>query len=107
MILTTAKHKFKSKPTTIDQIRFASKAEAKYYILLRSLEKSGEVVGFLRQVPLHFVSGIKYVMDFLVFYVDGTCEAIDVKGYETPEFKIKLKLIQQEYPWLNLKIVKA
>lgn len=101
-----ATHKFHAKPTEINGIRFASKAESRYYNQLKLLEKSGEVVGFLRQTPIHFSSGIKYVLDFLVFYADGTCCAIDVKGFETPEFKLKLKLLEDEYPWLDFKIVK-
>lgn len=102
-----ARHKFHAKPTTIDSIRFASKAEARYYQELKLLKLSGEVIGFLRQTPIHFESGIKYVLDFLVFYADGRCEAVDVKGVETPEFKLKKKLLDDEYPWLDFRIVKC
>lgn len=71
------------------------------------MQKGGAVVGFLRQTPLHFKSGTKYVMDFLVFNADGSCVAVDIKGVETPEFKIKKKLIEDEYPWLDFKIIKS
>jgi hypothetical protein len=100
-----AQHKFHAKPTTIDNIKFASKLEARYYQHLLLLQRGGAVVGFMRQVPLHFKSGNKYVMDFLIFNSDGTCVAVDVKGVETKEFKIKRRLIEDEYPWLDFKTV--
>jgi hypothetical protein len=45
-------------------------------------------------------------MDFFVFYPDGTCEGIEIKGFETKEWKIKEKLIHAHYPWLTLKVIK-
>lgn len=36
-------HKYHAKPTTVDGIRFASKAEARRYSELRLLEKAGEI----------------------------------------------------------------
>lgn len=102
-----AAHKFHAKPTTINSIRFDSKLEAKYYAQLLLLKRAGEVIGFLRQVPLHFECGSTYRLDFLVFLADGSCQAIEVKGMETPEYKIKKKLIDLEYPWLDLKVVTA
>lgn len=70
------------------------------------MEQAGEVVGIFRQVPLHLAPGVTYRMDFLVFYSDGTAEGIEVKGFETPEWKIKKKLIADKYPWFELRIVK-
>jgi len=100
-------HKFKAVRTATNNIKFASKLEARYYNHLLLLQQGGRVVGFLRQTPIHFKSGVKYVTDFLVFYMDGSCAAIDVKGVETPEFKLKKKLIEDEYPWLDFKVVKS
>lgn len=100
------RHKFHAKPTTIDSIKFGSKAESRYYQKLKLLQASGEVVGFLRQTPVHLPGGIKYVMDFLVFYSDGHCEAVEVKGYETKEWIMKKKMLDEFYPWLEITIVK-
>ena len=91
-------HKFKARQTINDGIKFASKKEAKYYEHLKTLKKSGEVLFFLRQVPFHLVSNVKYICDFQVFYTDGTIKFIDVKGYETPEFKLKKKQVEALYP---------
>ncbi len=100
------RHKYNAKATEVDGYKFDSKAEANYYTLLKVQEIEGSIVGMLRQVPLHLAPGVTYRMDFLIFYSDGTCEGVEVKGFETPEWKIKKKLIEKEYPWLTLKIVK-
>ena len=100
------KHKFHAIRTETDGIKFPSKKEARYYTNLKILQQSGEIVGFFRQVPLDLPGGITYKMDFLVYHSDGTWEAIEVKGYETSEWKLKYKLVKEAYPWLNLKIVK-
>jgi len=98
------KNKYNNKRTVVDGINFQSILEAKYYIKLKAWVELGEVVGFFRQVPLDLAGGIKYRMDFLIFFKDGTCECVDVKGVETKEFKLKKKLIEEAYPWLDLKI---
>lgn len=100
------RHKFNAVKIQYDGFKFPSKKEGKYYLDLKLRVKSGEVVGFFRQTALHFPGNIKYVMDFFVFHSDGTCEAIEVKGYETKEWKIKQKLIKQHYPWLKLRVIK-
>jgi hypothetical protein len=38
-----------------------------------------------------------YVADFLVTYKDGTEKVVDVKGFETPVFKIKRILFELKY----------
>ena len=100
-----ARHKFHAKPSKADGIHFDSKKEKEFYHKLKILQKAGEVVGFLRQVPIRFSSGTKYVMDFLVFYSNGTCKGYEIKGYETDSWKIKSKLIADEFPWLDLEVV--
>ena len=102
-----ARHKFNAKPTIKNNIRFDSKGEARQYEKLLLLQKSGQIVGFLRQVPIHLKCGIRYTIDFLVFYADGSCEGIEYKGYETPDWVIRHKLALEEYPWLPIKIVKS
>ena len=100
------RHKFGAVATITDGIRFDSKKEARFYGELCLRKKEGEVIGFLRQVPMHLSGGIRYTMDFLVFYANGECEGIEVNGYETKEWKLKQKLIKAEYPWFKLRVVK-
>jgi len=99
-------HKFNAVRTEVDNHKFPSKLEANYYKKLKLLQQAGEVIGFFMQVPLHFKCGTTYRMDFLVFYADGTCKGVETKGILTPDFKIKAKMVEQEYPWFDLEIVK-
>ena len=99
------KHKFRAKPTTIEGIRFDSKLEARYYSNLKERVKTGEVVMFLRQTPLHLPGNVKYVVDFTEFHSDGTVHFIDCKGMETKEFIMKKKMVEDLYP-IEIEIVK-
>lgn len=98
-------HKFNAKRTEIDGIKFSSSLESKYYQYLNLLIKSGEVVFFLRQVPFHLPGGVKYVVDYQIFNSDGSCKFVDVKGFETSEFKIKKRIVESLYP-VEIEIVK-
>lgn len=91
-------HKFQAVAVNDDGHRFSSKLEYKYCKYLELLQKAGEVVFFLRQVPFHLPGGVKYVCDFAVFYNDGRCDFVDIKGVETAEFKTKKRLVEAIYP---------
>jgi len=99
-------HKFHAQPTEADGIKFASKAEARYYQFLKARQAGGEVVFFLRQVPFHLPGGVKYVADFVTFDADGSCHVIDVKGMETPAFRAKRKQVEALYP-IVIEVVKG
>lgn len=92
------KHKFKAKPVTDDGIRFASKKEHKRYTELKLLQKYGEVVFFLRQVPFYLPAGVKYLCDYQVFWNNGNVTFEDVKGMKTPMYILKKKQVEQLYP---------
>lgn len=97
------RHKFRAIPTTVDNIRFSSKKEAKRYQELKILEKAGAVSDLRLQVPYELaVNGMKickYVADFVYQgwdYDDKTWFTVieDCKGYKTPEYKLKAKLMK-------------
>lgn len=92
------KHKFRAIPTELDGIKFASRKEARRYRELRLLEKSGELLFFLRQVPFHLPANVKYVCDFLCFWKDETVTIEDVKGIKTPLYILKKKQVEAIYP---------
>lgn len=92
------KHKFNAQPAHRDGQRFDSLKEARYYDQLKLRQQAGEVITFLRQVPFHLPGGVRYVVDFQVFYADGTVAFLDVKGMETPMFKAKKKMVEAVYP---------
>lgn len=98
-------HKYKAKPTTVNGIRFDSKAEARYYGELLIRQKAGEVLFFLRQVPIHLPGNTKYVVDFQEFHSDGTVHFVDVKGVQTDMFKLKKKQVEEIYP-IEVEVVK-
>ena len=92
------KHKFRAKPSDEDGIRFASKKERAYYQGLKLRQKNGEVLFFLRQAPFHLLGNVRFVIDFIEFWSDGTVHFIDVKGFDTPLGKLKRKQAEAFYP---------
>jgi hypothetical protein len=92
------RHKYHAQPTETDGIRFASKAEARYYAQLKLRQRAGEVVFFLRQTPFHLPGGVKYVTDFTEFHADGSVHFVDVKGQSLPLFVAKKKMVEAIYP---------
>lgn len=98
-------NKYGNLVTHVDGIRFDSKREARYYEQLKLRKAAGEVSYWLRQVPIHLPGGTRYVLDFLVFFVDNRGpEYVDVKGRETKEFRIKRREVEHHYP---IKVVLA
>lgn len=100
------KHKFHAQKCESDGIKFPSKAERAYYQRLKLLQASGEVLFFLRQVPLHLPGNVKYIVDFVVFTSDGEVKFVDVKGVSTPVFEIKKKQVEALYP-IKIEVVKV
>ena len=100
------RHKYGAKPTTLDGIRFDSKAEARYYTRLKIRKAAGEVVVFLRQVPFYLPGGIRYVCDFQEFHADGSVHFVDVKGMQTDSFKAKKRMVEALYKPIVIEVVK-
>lgn len=92
------KHKFKARRTNVDGIKFSSKKEANRYNILKLLQKSGDILFFLRQVPFHLPGGVKYICDFLIFWANGDVTIEDVKGFKTEIYKAKKKMVEALYP---------
>lgn len=85
---------------TIDGILFDSLKEAKHYVLLKQLERAGQIHELTLQpkFPLA-VDGVHlghYRADFS-FRRDGEYIVRDVKGVQTPLFKWKLKHVWAQY----------
>ena len=96
--MNAVKHKFKAKPQNIDGIHFASKKESKHYGFLKQLVNLGEVLFFLRQVPLYLPGNVKYICDFVVFWENGEVTFEDVKGFRTELYRAKKKIVEASYP---------
>ncbi|MFZ2809414.1 MAG: DUF1064 domain-containing protein [Desulfosalsimonadaceae bacterium] len=91
--------------TECDGIRFQSKKEAKYYRELLCRVHAGEVRYFLRQVPMALRGGAKYVCDFVEFWTDGSVHYVEIKGFETAIWKLKKKIVEDQYP-IRIEVVK-
>jgi hypothetical protein len=92
--------KYKNIKTTIDGITFDSKKEAIHYVYLKNLEKQGVITDLQRQTKIDFkIRGKKiftYKPDF-EYNDEFGHHIVDVKGIQTPVFKLKKKLIEAEY----------
>ena len=92
------RHKYGARPTSIDGLRFDSALESRRYADLKLLQQAGEVCFFLRQTPFDLPGGVKYRVDFTVFWADGRVTFEDVKGMRTPMFELKKKQVEALYP---------
>jgi len=94
--------KYGNKKTVVDGIKFDSKWESQRYLYLKSLEKAERIKNLnLQPKFLITVNGQKicaYIADFEYDkeHGSGDWEHIieDAKGVETPEFKLKKKLMK-------------
>lgn len=107
--------KYNARKTVIDGITFDSKAEGEYYTLLKEKLVKKEISDFYPQ-PVFLLQEafekdgkkfrkIEYIADFLIKHNDGATEVVDIKGFETADFKIKRKLFEKKYPY-SLKLMK-
>ncbi len=93
-------NKFGAIKKTVDGFKFDSTKEAGRYSDLKLLMKAGHVITFECQVCFYLPAGIRYYLDFLVFWDDGQITFEDVKGgnaTKTPVYKLKKKLFQCLY----------
>lgn len=94
-------NKYNAKKVKLDGRTFDSKAEASAAATLEMMRKAGrirEIEYQPRYLLLPKPNKIEYVADFRVVWADGREEIIDIKGMETPVFKIKHKMFRHFYP---------
>ena len=96
--------KYHSEKITVEGESFDSKNEFRRWVVLRGQEARGEISDLRRQVPYELIPKqrgryrierpISYIADFV--YRDAeTGETVveDLKGFRTPEYRIKRKLM--------------
>lgn len=90
-------HKYRAQRTEVDGITFPSKKQAARYCALKLLEGAGEISDltlepeFAIEVNGHKVC--KYRADFS--YKQGGEQVVeDVKGFKTPAYRLKAKLLR-------------
>lgn len=102
-------NKYHNIKTTVDGITFDSKAEARYYSFLKYRQGGGKLFNLRLQVPYVFTIECKkiftYKADFQYTDKEGKEHVVDVKGVETPVFRLKKKLIEAQYG-IEIEVVK-
>lgn len=101
-----ARSKYRAKKTTIDGISFASTKEAERYLELKLLESSGKIRDLELQPKFPMIINCAkictYIADFKYYDVDKKDYVVeDVKGFRTPIYKLKKKLLLALYPGIN------
>lgn len=103
--------KYGAIPVVVNNIRFASKLEAKRYTELRALEATGEIFNLeLQPVYKLTICGVdcgKLIFDFQYFTratnaKRGESIIEETKGFRTPLYKFKLKIFHAIYPGRNV-----
>ena len=107
--------KYRAIKTTVDGITFDSKREANRYSELKMMEKAG-IINSLKLQPEFKcqINGKKictYKADFEYLMVDdigpqgqiGYYIVEDVKGFKTPVYKLKKKLVEALFPGTFIK----
>lgn len=100
-------------PDLKQKLKFDSKKELEYYLLLKDRQKRGEIFNLQRQVTINIqprfytpkgelVKEINYIADFCYLvpvydfdsnFMQYETHIIDVKGYKTDVYKLKKKLL--------------
>lgn len=75
---------------------YASRFEAMVAAQQRALLGDGETL--VEQIPIKFACGAKYVCDFAVVKEGQIVRYIEAKGFPTPVWRLKLRLLKHEYP---------
>lgn len=86
--------KYKNKKVDFHGFSFDSKFEASVYGLLKLMEAAGEIRDIVVKPNVHLTdSRILMIPDFKAFHLDTETEQYhEAKGFETPMWRIKLKL---------------
>lgn len=101
----TVTRKYRNKKTVIEGITFDSKKEAKRYGELRLLERAGEIDTLTLQPKFTLIPtqrradgkaerSVVYIADFM-YRENGQFIVEDTKGFRTPDYIIKRKLLLQ------------
>lgn len=113
-VWVSPRNKYGARRATYDGVSYHSKREAEYAMRLDQLKtarlKKERVQEWKRQVRIPLdVNGrhvCDWVCDFEVTYADGRVELVEVKGFATPEWRLKERLFRALYPGRELRVVR-
>lgn len=106
------RNKFNAKKTLYKGILYDSKKEADYAQILDMLRSASSPSDRVKRVDRQVVfilseppNKITYRLDFRVTYADRHIEHIEIKGFETPTWRMKHKLMKEKYPHIDIKVI--
>ena len=86
-----------------------SRLEARVCDRLLAMVQGGEIESYERQVNFDLLAyGIKicaHRVDYVLTHKNNSLEVWEVKGYATPEWRIKKKLFEANYPHIKYTVV--
>lgn len=107
-------NKYHAKRTEYNGVKYHSKLEAEYAKNLDWRIKAKDISQWGRQIKIPLAVNdthiCNYFIDFMIIHNDGTIEYVEVKGMETPEWKLKWKLFNaifaKEHPGVIITLIK-
>lgn len=91
-------NKYRAKKVDSPDGKFDSKREYARWLVLKAAFAAGQITELRRQVPYTFeLNGkkiCKYISDFVYLDKDGKTVVEDSKGFKTPEYRLKKKLMK-------------
>ena len=101
--------KYNAKRATYDGHTYHSGREAAYAEELDWRVKAGELREWRRQIAIPLIVNnltvAVYTIDFIEIHADGHQVYTEVKGFATPEWRLKWKLFQALYPHYEKQVV--
>ena len=94
-------NKYRNIKKTYDGYTYDSMKEANYAFELDLRKKAGEIKDWERQYKLDLrANGIhicNYYVDFKVEYPDGSIQLVEIKGFISPVWQLKVKIMEATY----------
>ena len=100
-------NKYQNKKCEYEGMKFDSQKERDYYKKLELLQKYGKITDLKRQVEFVVLETFqlegktyrktKYIADFTYKDEKGKYHIVDTKGFKTPEYLLKKKLMAWKY----------
>ena len=93
--------KYKAKKTVVGDKKFDSKKEANRFVELTLLEKAKVIQDLRIQVKFPLIKKSKYGREIVykadfVYYQDGKMVVEDTKGFKTPVYRLKKRLLAEQ-----------
>jgi hypothetical protein len=109
------KHKYNAKPCEVNGIKYRSQKEMKRHQDLLLMERAGEIADLKREVKFEIAPPLKldekittkpivYIADFTYLDKQGKLITEDTKGFRTPVYRLKKRLMKL---FLNIDILET